>query len=124
MIRKTIFFLLMLSPLPTAFAQAVPSYDEQREILLYLRELPLVRHERDILREGLTECRAQAEQWLDVYAQSRDGADALLSAKDREIQLYKERAEFYETAYKTLARKPGFFCRVKKALTLGIAKCG
>jgi len=43
----------------------------------------------------------------------------------REMALERERAEFYESAYKLLMKKkPGVGCWLKRIFTLGIARCG
>ncbi len=41
----------------------------------------------------------------------------------RERDLEKDRATFYEQSYRALIKGPGIWCRVAKVLTLGITRC-
>ena len=116
--------IIMISmPLKADGLPTVPTYDEQREILMYLKELPLVRAERDLLHEGLNECRENVSQWQGAFTQCQDNSAALLRSKDQEIQLYKEQSGFYEAAYRSLLQRKSWFCKVKPYITLGVLRC-
>jgi 5-bromo-4-chloroindolyl phosphate hydrolysis protein len=122
--QRIILIIAFILAVPDCVAaQNTPNYDEQREILLYLSELPLVRSERDLLREGLNECRGQVTQWQGVYEQCRGISEDMIRSKDREIQLFKEKSEFYETAYRALLQRKSWFCRAKPYMTFGILMC-
>jgi hypothetical protein len=44
-----------------------------------------------------------------------------LAEKERDV--YKDKAAFYEQSYNALKKKPGFGCTLKKVFTFGIARC-
>lgn len=112
-------------PLSGLKAQSSPPLNEQekRIVLRQLHELEAARAQirayqeyvdRD--READSRERLNCERAVELEKQA-----AAIAIKERNMA--EERAKFYEAAYKSLAKKPGFGCILKKIFSLGLARC-
>lgn len=106
------------SPAPVPLTEA-----EKRLILQQLFELRSCRSEvvayQDFVKretEADTRERDLAARALELEKQA-----TALAQKERDLQ--KERADLYESLYKTITKKPGFGCVLKRIFSLGLARC-
>lgn len=111
----------MLSP--ESFGQSLePS--EKREIAGYLAELKLSRERVRALEEYIDQLKALELREDAVSAKELEAERRLRSIAERERDVEKARGDQLEAALKIRNRKPGFGCKVKRALTFGMARCG
>lgn len=97
--------------------------DEKRQILSQLYELQSCRQavsffEDFVKREREQDLREQknAERALELEQQATK-----LAERDRDI--WKEKAEFYEQAFRTLTRPSKFSCVMRMIVSVGIWRC-
>ncbi len=128
MSRLPLFLLLTLtapcalypqsSPPPPALTEA-----EKRRILSQLLELrsclaSVSAYEGFVAHETEQDAKEKvlAARALDLERQA-----TALAQKERDLQ--KERADLYESLYRSVTRKPGLGCRILRVLSLGLARC-
>lgn len=126
---RYLFLILFLRLWTNSPLYAQPVQQEQfseqqlREILSGLRDIRSAWAESEVLRATIV----QYKQILESERQLADRrveteADRTKLAEDR-LALEKERAAFYEQAFRTVTRKRGAGCWLKKIVTLGLSRC-
>lgn len=124
--------LVLLGP-STAWAQvpsggpaplaAFLSEDDKREVLLRLNELRLARLEIEMMRKFSERDEAQDKVDQELNQKRIENEAKAMSLLEQERDLWKDRANHFETAYNAVTKGSGWGCTVKKVLTLGIARC-
>jgi hypothetical protein len=99
------------------------SDNEKRQILGQLLELKSCRveaatYEKYTEREHQQDAREKAN-----YERSLELERQATAIAEKERDLNKDRAAFYEQAFKSVTKKPGVLCRLARFFTLGIARC-
>jgi hypothetical protein len=99
------------------------SEEEKRKILAQLFELKSC-------REALKQYRIYVERDIKLDESTKAVTDRAIELEkkataiaEKERDLYKSQAEFYENAWKVVKKKKGFGCILKSIFTLGIARC-
>jgi len=99
------------------------SDSEKRQVLGQLLELKSCRQESSIYekyveREQQQDAREKAncERSLELERQAT-------AIAEKERDLFKDRAAFYEQAFRSVTKKPGVLCRIQRVLTFGLARC-
>ena len=105
----------------TAFADqydAEVTIDEhdKREIVLRLEELKLAREKIALQQQYIDRDREQDRRESELAAQKT-------SLVEQERDLWKEKAEHYETLYRSLTKGRSKGCWITKIFTFGIANC-
>lgn len=99
------------------------SVDERRLVLIQLMELKLARREiaayqayveRDAEQDAREKALAARELEVEKKATANETARA---------DIAQDKANYWESAYKAVTKKPGVGCKLKKVFTLGIARC-
>lgn len=133
--RRWMLFLLLLCLTPCALAQqSLPpsrlSDDEIRQLLRQLNELEQLRALTAAQATFAVDCQAQRElekanyaRAVDLEKQATGLAQKETGLAMRERDLERERAAFYEAAFKSVTKKPGIGCLLKRIFTLGLARC-
>jgi hypothetical protein len=120
-----IFALLILTPLYAQSQQNSPPLtdEEKRQVLIQLYELRSCRESVNsygqyISRETEQDAREKAnyERAVDLEKQA-----TALAQKERDLAI--EKAKYYEQLYRSVSKKPGIGCRLKRIFTLGLARC-
>jgi hypothetical protein len=96
---------------------------EKRQVLSQLYELKTCREQVSVLSDATAADRKQDERERANYERALEIEKQATSLAQRERDLEKERAAFYEQSYRALMKGPGIGCRIVKILTLGIARC-
>lgn len=119
-------FLLTSLILPFAVCQQTSqplTEAEKRTILSQLVELQACRaqlaaYSDFVSRETQLDLQAKAnfDRALELEKQA-----TLLAQKERDLA--QEKANLYENLYRSVARKPGWWCKLRRILTLGITRC-
>lgn len=122
--------LLMLGSALPSIAQELPnanaplSPDELREGILRIEQGILSAKESDLLRRSIADREALAERERALAARELDTEKQRTGIAEEKAAVEKVRGDFYEQAFTTATQKTSFGCRVKRILTLGLAKCG
>ncbi len=96
---------------------------EKRQVLSQLYELKSCRDQVQNYAGAIAEDRKLDEKERANYERALELEKQATSLAQRERDLEKERAVFYEQSYRTLVKGPSVWCRITKVLTLGIARC-
>lgn len=122
------FPLFLLLSWTTLYAQSPANSqpltpEEKRVILIQLLELRSCREQvatfnNYITRDAEQDAKDKALADRELALEKRATA---LAEKERDM--YKDKASFYEQSYNALKKKPGFGCTLKKVFSLGIARC-
>ena len=96
---------------------------ERREILHRLVELESLRAEVAVYKSYIEREAALAKKEQSNSDEAIRLAGEATKLAQRETQLEKERADFYENAYKTIAKGRSKKCTILKIFTLGLARC-
>ncbi len=100
---------------------------EKREIILRLQEVQLLRDRVRLQQEYIERDEEQDKRELELNQQALANVRAELALAKKERDLALEKAKHFQDAFEAVKKikKPrGFWCKLKKALTLGIARCG
>ena len=124
--RALFALILLISTSPYALSQqnSQPLSDsEKRQVLGQLLELKSCRqesaaYEKYVGREQEQDVRERAN-----YERSLELERQATAIAEKERDLYKDRAAFYEQAFRSVTKKPGTLCRLARFFTLGIARC-
>jgi hypothetical protein len=103
--------------------QPALSETEKRQVLGQLYELKTCRDQVATLTGAISDDRKLDEKERANYERALELERQATSLAQKERDLEKERAVFYEQAYKAIVKGPGIGCRIAKVLTLGIARC-
>lgn len=105
----------------------LPNADESTQILAALTDLQISRKEIESLKAQLDGALALAKEWEETYKNSNAFSQASIENLQKEVSLYKEKAEHYESAFKTLTKKKSFWrkvgCGLLTGVTIGIGGC-
>lgn len=96
---------------------------EKRQVLDQLYELRACRNQVTTYDQALKSDRKLDEMERANYDRALELEKQATALAQKERDLEKEKAAFYEQAYKALTKKPGAWCSVKKIFTLGMARC-
>ncbi len=96
---------------------------EKRQVLSQLYELKSCRDQVSTYSGAIEQDRKLDEKERANYERALDLEKQATSLAQRERDLEKERAAFYEQSYRALVKGPGIGCRIARVLTLGIARC-
>ncbi len=96
---------------------------EKRQILGQLFELRSCRAELAAYQDFVKRETEQDAKERDLATRALELEKQATSLAQKERDLALEKAAFYEQAYRTVTKKPGFWCHMKRFFTLGIARC-
>ena len=96
---------------------------ERREILHRLVQLESAIAENNVYAAYIKREAALAEKEKANSDEALRLKDEAIKLAQRETALQKERADFYENAYKALSKGRSKKCTFLKILTLGLARC-
>jgi hypothetical protein len=96
---------------------------EKRQVLGQLYELKSCRDQVQTYTGAIAEDRKLDEKERANYERALDLERQATNLAQRERDLEKDRAAFYEQSYRALIKGPGIGCRIVKILSLGIARC-
>lgn len=96
---------------------------EKRAVLRYLYELEATRAQLSGYREYVSRDREADEREAKNWQRALELEKQATALAVRERDLAADQAKFYEAAYRSLAKKPGFGCWMKRVFSLGIARC-
>jgi hypothetical protein len=96
---------------------------EKRQVFSQLYELKTCREQASALPDAIAAERKQDEKERANYERALEIEKQATSLAQKERDLEKERAIFYEQSYRALMKGHGIGCRIAKILTLGIARC-
>jgi len=96
---------------------------EGRAILGQLYELRSLRQEVAVYQNYVERDHEQAERERDNSARALELERQAARLVSAERDLWKERAELYQTMYAGITAPPSFGCRFIRAITIGIYKC-
>jgi hypothetical protein len=126
-IQQCVLVLLCLffsSPLIYCQTNSQPLNDnEKRQILTQLYELQSCRETITKYDTYVSRDLEQDVREKQNYERSLDLEKQATALAQKERDLATDKATFYEQAYKSLTKKPGFGCWMKRIFTLGIARC-
>lgn len=97
--------------------------DEGRLILGQLGELTVCRSEIDKYRDFAMRDAEQDERDRQLHKKELDLKDDELALKQKEIDLALEKANLWKGLYDSIKKGPGFWCKFKRVLFLGMARC-
>jgi len=92
-------------------------------VLGQLLELRSCREESDTLEQYIARDREQDEREKANFERALDIERQAARLAEQERDLAREKASFFEQAYKSLTKKPGVGCRILRAITLGMHRC-
>ena len=124
-ILSRLIFALCLVPM-LVYAQEVSkplSESELREILVRLQELKVTRAEAEIYHRALDAMEINTKKVDELASRALEDEKRMTSAVERERDLEKRRAEFYEKAFQEATRRRGTGCMIAKIFTIGLARC-
>lgn len=103
---------------------SLPLTDEElRENLHRLVQLESVLSENEIYRAYIEREAALAKKEQANSDEALRLANEATRLAQKETELQRERADFYENAYKTIAKGRSKKCTILKIFTLGLARC-
>lgn len=117
---------------PAPPCECVPQFssEELRLLLSQLFELQASREKNLTYEDFIKKLEDQFQKETANWKAQLDNQKALtlLSEQKNEntqkkLDTANEKAKFWEDAYRTVTKKPGFWCAVKKFFSFGLAKC-
>jgi hypothetical protein len=96
---------------------------EKRQVLSQLYELKSCRDQVRAYAGAIEADRKLDEKERANYERALELEKQATALAEKERDLQKDKAAFYEQSYRTLIKGPGIGCRIAKILTLGIARC-
>jgi hypothetical protein len=99
------------------------SDSEKRQVLGQLLELKSCRQESAAYEKYVEREQAQDVRERANYERSLELERQAAAIEEKERDLYRDRAAFYEQAFRSVMKKPGRLCRLARILTFGIARC-
>ncbi len=96
---------------------------EKRQVLRQLYELKSCRDQVQTYAGAIVEDRKLDEKERANYERALELEKQATSLAQRERDLEKERAAFYEQSYRALIKGPGLGCRIMRVITFGIHRC-
>jgi hypothetical protein len=112
-----LFLLLSSTPLFAQSADNSPLNDDERRLIL--QQL----YELRGCREEVKAYQNYSSRDIEQDAREKTNWQRSLDLEKEATRLAKERAEFYENAFRSITKKPSVWCWVKRILTLGIHRC-
>lgn len=97
--------------------------NEVREGTLRIEQAILGWETEKLLRETIRRMDEISERERALANREIEAEKVRTELATKETELEKKRADFFEEAYNTATKKPGFWCGVKKFFTLGLGKC-
>ncbi len=97
---------------------------EKQEVLWQLRQLEACLGEAAALKEFAAREKEQDARERDLAARELEVERQAAEVARKERDLAQEKASLYEQLYRTATKKRSLGCRVLKALTIGLARCG
>jgi uncharacterized protein YlxW (UPF0749 family) len=118
--------MLTLMPLYGQSQQSSPPLnpEEKRLILSQLYELSACRQTVLSYEDFFRRDKEQDARETANYQRALELEQQATKIAQRERDLQAERATFYENAFKSVTKKRGIGCTLKKVFTLGLARCG
>ena len=98
--------------------------NELRQILAQLYELKALREQVAAYQIYVERDREQDAREKASYDRSLELERQATALAERETNVEKMRGDMYENLYRSLSKKPGWGCTLKRIFTLGIARCG
>lgn len=88
-----------------------------------MEELLLAWRETDLLNQALAQQEQLRQREAGVDQKELEIERQKTALAERQIQVEKERAEFYKLAMEELTKGRSFGCTLAKIFTLGLARC-
>jgi hypothetical protein len=97
--------------------------EEKRQVLIQLYELRSCRESVNSYGQYVSRETEQDAREKVNYARSLDLEKQATALAQKERDLAIEKEKFYEQLYRSVSKKPGIGCRLKRIFTLGLARC-
>lgn len=98
--------------------------DEIRDAILRIEQGILAGREADLLRRAVADHEVLADRERAVAARELEAERQRTALEAQRADTEKTRGDFYEAAFRTVAKKTSTMCRLARAVTLGLARCG
>lgn len=109
---------------PSEPASQIPlSPEEIREGALRVEELILAWKETELLHEAMAKEQEFAERERQLAARELDAEKQRTAIAEKETAIQKDKAIFYEQAFKEATKGRSFGCVIAKVFTIGLARC-
>jgi len=98
--------------------------DELREATFRIEQGILSAREADLLRQTLNSQLQLIDRERDLATRELTLERERTSLANQAAAIQKDRADFYEQAFKTVSKTTSSWCKVARVFTMGLAKCG